>query len=195
MDNPIFLGKNLEICLLFPNFVLRSNMKKQLTMAVVGFSLLSFLFSCSKPKNTNLQVYLTATPSSAYEAVNVDIKEVWVKTTKDNTGWFFLKTNQNTLNLNRIASGRDTILAVGSIPMAEIREVRFILGTRNSVIKSAKCYPAGVNPNLENNAVTLQVKRILQSENERVTFTFDVPSSINTTNQNEYFINPVIRLK
>lgn len=169
-------------------------MKKTLTMAVVCFGLLATVFSCKKSKNTNLKINLTAT-TTGYDAVNIDIKEVWVKLTKENTGWYFLKTNNTSINLATFKEGRDTLLALGSLPLSEIREVRFILGSRNSIVHHAKTYPLGINPNLENNAVSIHLKRVLTTENENVTFNIDISKSIANPSPNEYLLNPVIQVK
>ncbi len=170
-------------------------MNKTETMAVVGLALLASLAGCSKKTNTTeINVGLTST-SSSYEAVNVQIKEVWIKVTKENTGWFFLKTEANALDLNTLSTGVESILAKGSIPISEIREVRFILGNSNTLVKQGVSYPLAIASALEGNAISLRIQRPLNKENEKVIFSMDVKASISNPSNNEYVLNPVIRLK
>ena len=169
-------------------------MNKTYTMAVVGLTVALLLSACSKTTNTTLRIHLTSNPGS-YEAVNVEIKAVWVKVAKENTGWFFLKTSDQMLNLNRIANGKDTIIATGEIPQSDIKEVRMIFGPKNSIVSAGKPYNLQLSSDLDGGGVNIRFQQTCNTDVSRVTFDLDATASVKESGTNQFTFNPVIRAK
>lgn len=91
--------------------------------------------ACSKSNNsgsTNLTIRLTDAPFDAQE-VNIDIREVRVNFRDDSTGFVPLITKAGIYNLLTLQNGKDTALATGAVETGNLKEVRFILGSNNSI--------------------------------------------------------------
>src|SRR5215217_4486296 len=94
-----------------------------------------FLFACSKNNDsgtTNLTVRMTDAPYDAQE-VNVDIREVRVNFRDDSTGFIPLQTKAGIYNLLTLQNGKDTALATGAVETSNLKEIRFVLGSNNSI--------------------------------------------------------------
>src|SRR5436189_1739954 len=82
--------------------------------AMLLLVLASFVFtSCSKEKSTSrLSIYLTDAPA-AYDALNIDIVKVEIKTSSDegDDGWQQLPVNAGIYNLLEFTNGMDTLLS------------------------------------------------------------------------------------
>jgi len=93
------------------------------------------LIACSKENtstNTELKIKLTDAPVNAYE-VNVDIQQVRVNFRNDSSGWVNLNTMAGVYDLLGLQNGIDTLLATGTIPSNSVKEIRFVLGSSNSI--------------------------------------------------------------
>ena len=97
-------------------------MKKNIIiLATILLSGTLLFVACSKSdKNvgtSNLSVRLTDAPT-AFEEVNVDIREVRVKFSNDtlSTGWVTLNTFPGIYRLLDLQNGVDTLLATGAFP-------------------------------------------------------------------------------
>jgi hypothetical protein len=117
--------------------------------------LAAFLFvGCEKfdgNRDSKLYVYLTDNSIPADE-VNVEIQGVKVKykgtvepAASNNPGnsedWVWLDVNEGIYNLLAYTNGKTTLLAVGGVPGAHIKEIRFVLGKNNSIKLEGKTYP------------------------------------------------------
>ena len=114
-------------------------MKKNIIVVLASIAATVMLItSCSKDdsdsKTTTLKVRLTDAPT-AYEEVNVDIREVRVKFSDDSTnnGWVTLNTYPGIYNLLAYQNGVDTLLATGNFPVQVLKEIRFVLGSNNTI--------------------------------------------------------------
>src|SRR5882757_5626848 len=116
--------------------------RKFTVLLVAAFSLV--LFNACQKENasgtTNLKIRLTDNPFNASE-VNVDIREVRVNVRDDSTGWVSLHTNAGIYNLLSLQNGMDTVLASGLIPTGALKEIRFVLGSNNSLKIDSTVYP------------------------------------------------------
>src|SRR2546430_12728941 len=90
----------------------------------------SFLLSCSKEKEssssgtTPFELRMTDAIAS-YDAVNIDVTGVEVKT--DNGTTVMMNVNAGVYNLLHFANGQDTLIAVATIPTSTVSQVRLIL--------------------------------------------------------------------
>lgn len=169
------------------------------TAMLVSASLL-FLSACSKNEtmssagNSKLSVYLTDDPA-AYDAVNIDIKDIQVNTSTDaNAGWQSLPVvRPGVYNLLDFRNGLDTLLASKELPAGRISQIRLVLGTNNSVVVKGTTYPLET-PSAQQSGLKLNIQADLVADVEyRLWLDFDANRSIVTTGSNKYILKPVIR--
>src|SRR6185369_10689592 len=119
-------------------------MKKNKTLSfLLTILAISFLSSCTKDKElstastTPFELRMTDA-IAAYDAVNIDVTAVEVKT--DGGATILLNVNPGVYNLLDYANGNDTLIAVGTIPTSTVSQVRLILGNNNSVVVNGTTY-------------------------------------------------------
>jgi len=151
--------------------------------------------SCKKSNETNsqLNVRLTDAPYDA-EEVNVDIKEVRVNFVSDTAAWVSLNTNANVYNLLKFQNGVDTLLASGSVPTGTVQEVRFILGSNNSIKIDNISYPLNVASG-EESGLKIKVAKKLKAGLDNIVIDFDAELSVIKTGGGNYKLKPVLRVK
>jgi Domain of unknown function (DUF4382) len=167
-------------------------MNKLYTIALAGMVIIATATGCSKKQQSQFSVHLTSADCT-YEQVNVDIREVWIKLDKQNTGWFQLKTNQGVYDILRFQNGMDTLLATGNLPQANIQEIRFVLGTDNSVKVNNVSHPLTI-PSEGVSGLRIKTSQALKSDKEHLTIDFDAAASINTDGKDAYKLIPVLSI-
>jgi Domain of unknown function (DUF4382) len=173
---------------------------KKLKFVTLGLTLaigvVSFI-SCKKDTvNSTLQVRLTDAPAALQE-VNVDIKEVHVKFSDDtlsNDGWVKLNTNAKVFNLLGLQNGVDTVLATGTFPTNVVKEIRFVLGTNNSVKDNGVVYPLTV-PSGSESGLKIKVDKKLGATLETLVIDFDAALSVKMEAPGDYKLRPVLKIK
>jgi len=173
-------------------------MKKNVLIlaAFVLFSAIAFI-SCKKDDNgtSTLNVRLTDEPT-AYDEVNVDIREVMVKFAKDTTsnGWVTLATNPRIYNLLAYQNGVDTLLATGTFPVQTVKEIRFILGPNNTIKDNGIVYPL-VIPSGSESGLKIKFSKDLRATLETVIIDFDAALSVKKEGTGDYKLRPVLKIK
>src|SRR5688572_24719036 len=120
-------------------------MKKLLvTLSLIVVVSAGLFIACSKDNNdggpTTLKVRMTDAPINA-DSVNVDIQEIRVRFRDDSTDWMSLNTTAGIYDLLGLQNGVDTLLAVGVIPTNSVKEIRFVLGSNNTIVVNGVSYP------------------------------------------------------
>jgi hypothetical protein len=169
-------------------------MNKTLTMAVVGFGLLVSVVSCNKPKSTQLNVNLSATVTN-YDAIEIQVQEVWIKTDEDNSGWLRLPNYDKPLSFFKTGSLKDTILASGGVAPGEIRMVKFVFGDNNKVVKDNKTYALQFPTKQDAKLVVINLKKSLSGEHDALNLLFDIEASVSSPSAGVYVFNPKIKLQ
>lgn len=149
-------------------------------------------FSCKKDTSVPVQILLTDQPAT-YDEVNVHIIGMRVKTSKDTTGWIDLQVDPGIYNLLTLRNGVTIELAKGELPDAVLKEVRFILGTGNTVKVNGTIYPLEA-PSAEDSGLKVKIDKDLQETLNTFTLDFDAALSIKEENGG-YKLRPVIKLK
>lgn len=169
-------------------------MKKSLLLkATVVLSLL-FFYACTKNnESTTVHIRLTDNPYNA-EEVNVDIEEVRVKFRDDTTGWMTFDTHVGIYNLLALQNGVDTLLAVGTIPSNVVKEIRFILGTENSIKIDGVVYPLTI-PSGSESGLKIKIDKKLNGSLDSLLIDFDAALSIFQEGNGDYHLKPVLKLK
>ncbi|MDB5201001.1 MAG: hypothetical protein JWQ27_410 [Ferruginibacter sp.] len=173
-------------------------MKKQFFLAAAVVTAAAFsLASCDKNDSDNsmLQVRMTDAPT-ALDSVLIDIREVRVKMSDDSTGddnWTNLSTQAGVYNLLSFQNGVDTLLASGSIPAGNVKQLRFVLGTNNRVVASGVSYPLTV-PSGAESGLKINLNKNISSPLETLLIDFDAAASIKLE-QGGYKLRPVLKIK
>jgi len=156
-----------------------------------------FFMACSKDNSegsTTVKVRLTDNPVNADE-VNVDIQQVMVKFRDDSIGgWSTLSTYAGIYDLLGLQNGVDTLLAVGVIPTNTVKEIRFVLGTDNTIKVNGITYPLTI-PSGSESGLKIKVNKKLNGTLDSLLIDFDAALSIYQTGTGAYQLKPVLRLK
>lgn len=174
------------------------SMKKVLFPLLTLASIVAIVFvACSKDdssKSTTVKVRLTDNPVLADE-VNVDIQQVRVKFSEDSIGgWATLDTHAGIYNLLGLQNGVDTLLAVGTIPSDVVKEIRFVLGTNNSIKVNGISYPLTI-PSGSESGLKLKIDKQLNGSLDSLLIDFDAALSIFQLGNGNYQLKPVLKIK
>jgi hypothetical protein len=155
------------------------------------------VFACSKDNSgngTTVKIWLTDNPVNA-EEVNVDIKQVRVKFSEDSIhGWKDLDTHAGVYNLLGLQNGVDTLLAAGVIPADVVKEIRFVLGSDNSIKVNGVVYPLTI-PSGSESGLKLKVNKQLNGTLDSLLIDFDAALSIHQIGTGAYHLKPVLKIK
>jgi len=163
--------------------------------------LFSLIQSCSSSEEltnpTKLIVTLVDSPAD-YEALNVDIKEISLKTSgsSENQGWITLDGFEpDVYNILEYTGGRELSLADMTFPPGKISQLKLMLGPKNTLIiqnyTSSLLAPASAADGLIMN-VDINVN---QGETHYLKLDFDASRSVvGLGNTGQLILKPVLRL-
>jgi hypothetical protein len=112
----------------------------------------------------------------------------------DDTGWINLDTKSGIYNLLALQNGVDTLLAQGTVPADTLREIRFVLGSRNSIKIAADSFPLTV-PSGSSSGLKIKVDKKLNTNLDSLLIDFDAALSIKQTGNGKYMLMPVLKVK
>ena len=173
--------------------------RKLLIFSAILFTASVVFISCSKDNNqgtSTLNVRLTDNPT-AYEQVNVDIREVRVKFSDDtlsNSGWVTLTTYPGIYNLLAYQNGIDTLLGTGVFPTQVVKEIRFVLGPNNTIKDAGVVYPLTI-PSGSESGLKLKINKALHATLETIIIDFDAALSVTKEGTGDYKLRPVLRIR
>lgn len=176
-------------------------MKKLLfTMLASVVCLSLILSSCDKSSDDSqatLQVHLTDNPILGLTEVNVDIQKVSVRLGDDSLNteaWVDLATNAQTYNLLNLQNGVSVLLASGNLQPVMVKEIRFVLGSNNTVKDTlGLTYPLIV-PSGSESGLKLKVDKKLGVGLQTLLIDFDAALSIKIE-RDGYKLRPVLKIK
>ncbi len=161
------------------------------------FAALSLAFGfagCKKDaEQTTLHVRLTDGPGD-YQQVNLDIREIRVKTSDDQNNWLLVPTTAGIYNLLDLQNGIDTLIASGPVPAVTLKEVRFVLGPDNSIMVDSILYPLQT-PSAEDSGLKVKIDKNLPLDPYTIVLDIDAALSIHQQGNGAYQLKPVIKLK
>ena len=170
-----------------------------LIFSAIIFAASIIFISCSKEDKTGgtstLNVRLTDAPT-AFEEVNVDIREVKIKFAADTTldGWITLTTYPGIYNLLALQNGVDTLLGTGTFPTQVVKQIRFVLGPNNSIKDAGVVYPLTI-PSGSESGLKLMINKALNATLETIVIDFDAALSVRREGAGDYKLRPVLRVK
>lgn len=153
-----------------------------------------FIYACQKVEsgNSTLRIRMTDAPT-ALEEVNIDLQQVNIKFEKDSGGWVSMQTNAGIYNLLGLQNGLDTLIAQGTYPQGDVKEIRLVLGNNNSVKENGRVYPLTI-PSGSESGLKIKVNKKLRTGLNSLLIDFDALMSIKKERDN-YKLRPVIKLK
>ncbi len=175
-----------------------NSVKKYATL--ITFTAIVVFISCSKDSSNNptstLQIRLTDAPT-AFDEVNVEIKEVNVKFSDDslsNDGWVKLATTSGIYNLLGLQNGVDTLIASSPLPQGEVKEIRLVLGSNNTVKDNGTIYPLTI-PSGSTSGLKIKISKKLNASLETLLIDFDAALSVKKEGSGDYKLRPVLKIK
>lgn len=166
-------------------------MKKTILMTF-GIAIAMAFNSCSNDSSGNYpyKVRMTDAPGP-YSEVNVDIRSVEV--TGNNGETVLLNTTAGVYNLLDFSNGVDTLLATSVLTDAEVKQIRLILGSNNTIVRDGITYPLST-PSADQSGLKLLVNQTLQADIENaILIDFDANNSVVETGSGTYKLKPVLR--
>jgi len=168
-------------------------------MGIMSLFAAILLISCQKDASngsdspTTLKIRLTDAPVNA-DSVNVDIQQVRVNFRDDSTGWVDLNTYAGVYDLLGLQNGVDTLLAAGTIPTNSVKEIRFVLGSSNSIVVNGVNYPLTI-PSGSESGLKLKINKQLNGPIDSLLIDFDAALSIHQLGNGNYQLKPVLKIK
>jgi hypothetical protein len=157
------------------------------------FAISISIIACKKnSKTVPVQILLTDNPTS-YDEVNVHIMDIKVKMNNDDAGWTDIDAKDTTVNLLDLQDGITKLIASGDVPEGILKEVRFILGSDNTIVVGGTPHPLQT-PSAEDSGLKIKIDKHLEETLNTIVLDFDAALSIKEENGN-YRLSPVIRWK
>jgi hypothetical protein len=151
------------------------------------------IIACKKSNKTvPVQILLTDNPTD-YDEVNVHIVDIKVKMNDDDAGWIDIDAKDTTINLLDLQDGVTKLIANGDVPEGVLKEVRFILGSDNSIVVGGSSHPLQT-PSAEDSGLKIKIDQHLEETLNTFILDFDAALSVKEENGN-YRLSPVIRVK
>lgn len=182
----------------FPYLPLKLRHMKPALFLLSLSTLIITLLSCNKDDGdtTQLNIHLTDNPYNATE-VNVDIEQVRVKFSEDDDdekGWTDLSTRAGIYNLLDFQNGIDTLIASATVPTRPLKEIRFVLGSDNSIMIDNVLYPLTI-PSGSASGLKIKINKPLRAGIDSVLIDFDAAVSVVQEGNGDYKLKPVLRVK
>jgi len=164
----------------------------------VSFSLIfltTINFSCSKEnENTgHVSLYLTDAPAS-YDAVNIDITNVMIKTDAETEEIDVELEKPGVYNLLDFSGGLDTLLGSIDLPVGNVSQLRLILGENNSIVVDGDTLELKVPSGSQSGLKVNLHQEIVEGENYKLVIDFDASRSVVSQGNGKYILKPVIRV-
>lgn len=168
---------------------------KPLRYVIPVVIMIGTVIACKKDNHdtTELRIRLTDNPYNATE-VNVDIQQVRVNLQDDSSGWVNLETRAGIYNLLDYQNGIDTLIAQSTVPTGTLKEVRFVLGSQNSIKIDNTLYPLTI-PSGSSSGLKIKLNKKLNAHLDSLVIDFDAALSIFQEGTGDYKLKPVLKIK
>jgi hypothetical protein len=175
-------------------------MKTKLFAMLVMLIAVLFIGSCRKDRaglTGPIELRMMDAPSPyGYDKVYIDLKGVEVNVMNSETGespWISLNVNTGIYNILDLVNGKDVLLANEEIATGQLQQVRFILGTNNSVVINGITYPLDV-PSGNTSGLKLNVHEFIVENDPLLLYVdFDAAQSIVAQGNGTFSLKPVLR--
>jgi len=93
-----------------------------------------------------------------------------------------------------LQNGVDTLLAYDTVPAGVLKEIRFVVGSRNSIKIDSTVYPLTI-PSGSESGLKIKLSKQLNARLDSVLIDFDAALSILKTDAGDYKLKPVLKIK
>lgn len=155
-------------------------------------SLVVLLVAACKKADTDktyLEIFLVDTPFEADE-VNIEVKQVRVNFSTDTSGWIDLSTLAGVYNLVQYKDGETATIAQGIVPTGQVRQVRIVLGTNNTIKVDNMVHSLKI-PSGSESGLKIRMRKQLQEEFDSIVIDFDTALAITQNGSGDYLFKPV----
>lgn len=152
----------------------------------------SFIACKKDSKTVPIQLLLTDNPTD-YDEVNIHIVGMQVKMNSDGAGWITIDSKDTIVNLLDLQNGITEVIAQDEVPEGVLKEVRFILGSDNTVLVDGVSHDLQT-PSAESSGLKIKIDKALNETLNTFVLDFDAALSVKEEAGN-YRLEPVIRLK
>jgi hypothetical protein len=155
------------------------------------FILSVFFTSCNNDGNfTTLQIRLTDAPGM-YDEVNIDIQKVVVMVDGE---WYDVENaNYGVYDLLKLRNGVETLLGAIQVPEGNLKEIRLVLGDRNSLLKQGEQFDLKI-PSGESSGYKIKADyNLREGVTFSVTLDMDAEKSVVENSTNDFNLKPVVR--
>ncbi len=168
-------------------------MKKIIFVAGI-ILLLTSLGSCKKDiSKCTVNVRMTDAPGP-YSAVNIDILRVEVSGPPFTMSTITLTIKPGVYNLLDFSNGLDTLLGTGLMEPTTLKQIRLVLGTKNTIVLDGKTYSLST-PSADQSGLKIQFNQALVATlTYNFLLDFDARNSIVETGNGKFKLKPVIRV-
>lgn len=159
---------------------------------VIMVSMVVILVAACKKADTDktyLEIVLVDNPYEASE-VNIDVQKVRINFSTDSTSWIDLSTKAGVYNLLDYQNGNSVTIAQGIVRTDQVRQIRFVLGSNNSIKVDNDVYALKV-PSGSESGIRVRMKKQLKEEFDTITIDFDSAISIYQDGAGEYIFKPI----
>lgn len=151
------------------------------------------LSSCKKEQKTAPVQFLLTDKPAVYDSVNVHIVGMAVQINHDTAAWIPINTKDSIYNLLDLKNGITTLIAQDTVPAGVLQQVRFILGSDNTVVVNGISYPLEA-PSTESSGLKVKIGKVLAETMNTFLLDFNATLSINEQN-GVYKLSPVIQMR
>lgn len=178
-------------------------MRRKKMISVSGWLFLLFIIggllfgSCNKDHataNAVMEIRLTDAPGD-FQQVNIDIQEVQVHAADSgsNDGWRPVSIHAGVYDLMKLTNGLDTLLGNVELPAGHVSQIRFVLGSNNSIKLAGQMLPL-TTPSAQQSGLKLLLNTDLKAGvTYKVLVDFDAARSIVSTGNGKHLLKPVLR--
>lgn len=147
----------------------------------------------SSPEEGQIRLILVDSPAD-FEEVNIVVTKVEVHAADSDTmsGWITLNDTTATYDLLKLTNGVNSILGDKMLPVGKYTQIRLSIGTGSNVVIDGVTYGLDIS-----SATGLKLNHNFDIEKGKLyllTLDFDADRSIKLTNDNQYKLQPVLRV-
>lgn len=145
---------------------------------------------------SKVRINLIDKPAEQFDAVFVDIQEVWMSHSESDE-WTLVSDTESppgVINLLELTNGKSILLGEMNLQAESISEIRLVLGENNSLVADGKPYELKT-PSAQQSGLKIKLNEYLKAgKTNDIILDFDAAQSIvEAGNSGKYILKPVIR--
>lgn len=145
-------------------------------------------------KKGKVFVKMTDSPTMNVQALNVSVKEIEIhKAGADTNGWQIISDSTQTINILKLANGKNQLLGSDTLASGTYNQLRLILGSKNTVTVKGNTIPIAISSGVQTGIKINTDIKVTGGNNTNILLDFNAAQSVHMTGNNQFMLNPVIR--